>query len=81
MLILVGYNLTGYVVLFRGTLATDGWLDMLAIRFVMLKEAGLRKAMRAIALNILRKNMDLEMLVDLTELIIDQPKKHQGKNK
>ncbi len=41
MLILVDYNLTGYIVLFRGTLATDGWLDMLAIRFVTLKEAGL----------------------------------------
>jgi hypothetical protein len=41
MLILVDYNLTGYIVLFRGTLSTDGWLDLLGIRFVTLREAGL----------------------------------------
>ena len=41
MIILVDYNLTGYIVLFQGTLAADGWLDLLSIRFVTLKEAGL----------------------------------------
>jgi hypothetical protein len=41
MLILVDYNLTGYIVLFQGTLATEGWLDLLSIRFVTLKAAGL----------------------------------------
>ncbi|NET32541.1 MAG: ACP S-malonyltransferase [Cyanothece sp. SIO1E1] len=41
MIILVDYNLTGYIVLFQGTLAADGWLDLLAIQFVTLKEAGL----------------------------------------
>lgn len=38
---MVDYNLTDYVVLFQGTLATDGWLDLLSIRFVTLQEAGL----------------------------------------
>lgn len=41
MIILVDYNLTGYVILFQGTLAVDGWLDLLSIRFVTLQEAGL----------------------------------------
>ena len=41
MIILVDYNLTGYIVLFQGTLAADGWLDLLSIRFMTLKEAGL----------------------------------------
>ncbi|MEO0374935.1 MAG: ACP S-malonyltransferase [Cyanobacteria bacterium P01_A01_bin.17] len=41
MIILVDYNLTGYVVLFQGTLAAEGWLDLLSIRFVTLPEAGL----------------------------------------
>ncbi|MEO0532894.1 MAG: ACP S-malonyltransferase [Cyanobacteria bacterium P01_A01_bin.123] len=41
MIILVDYNLTGYIVLFQGTLAAEGWLDLLSIRFVTLKEAGL----------------------------------------
>jgi predicted nuclease of predicted toxin-antitoxin system len=41
MIVLVDYNLTGYVVLFQGTLAAEGWLDLLSIRFVTLKEAGL----------------------------------------
>jgi hypothetical protein len=27
MIFLVDYNLTGYVVLFQGTLAAGGWLD------------------------------------------------------
>lgn len=41
MIVLVDYNLTGYVVLFQGTLAAEGWLDLLSIRFVTLQEAGL----------------------------------------
>ncbi len=41
MIILVDYNLTGYVVLYQGTLAVDSWLDLLSIRFVTLQEAGL----------------------------------------
>lgn len=41
MIVLVDYNLTGYVVLFQGTLASEGWLDLLSVRFVTLKEAGL----------------------------------------
>ncbi|NEP12876.1 MAG: ACP S-malonyltransferase [Symploca sp. SIO2C1] len=41
MIVLVDYNLTGYVVLFQGTLAAEGWLDLLSIRFITLKEAGL----------------------------------------
>jgi predicted nuclease of predicted toxin-antitoxin system len=41
MIILVDYNLTGYIVLFQGTLAADGWLDLLSIRFLTLQEAGL----------------------------------------
>lgn len=41
MVVLVDYNLTGYVVLLRGTLAADGWLDLLSIQFVLLEEAGL----------------------------------------
>jgi predicted nuclease of predicted toxin-antitoxin system len=41
MIVLVDYNLTGYVVLFQGTLATGGWLDILSIRFITLQQAGL----------------------------------------
>ena len=41
MIFLVDYNLTGYVVLLQGTLAAEGWLDLLLIRFVTLKDAGL----------------------------------------
>lgn len=41
MIVLVDYNLTGYIVLLQGTLAAEGWLDLLAIRFVNLTEAGL----------------------------------------
>ncbi|MBW4678034.1 MAG: ACP S-malonyltransferase [Desmonostoc geniculatum HA4340-LM1] len=41
MIVLVDYNLKGYVVLLQGTLAAEGWLDILPIRFVMLEEAGL----------------------------------------
>jgi hypothetical protein len=41
MIFLVDYNLTGYVVLFQGTLAAGGWLDLLSIQFMTLQEAGL----------------------------------------
>lgn len=41
MVILVDYNLKGYVVLLQGTLAAEGWLNLLSIQFVMLEEAGL----------------------------------------
>jgi len=41
MIVLVDYNLTGYIVLFQGTLAAEGWFDFLSIRFVTLEEAGL----------------------------------------
>jgi predicted nuclease of predicted toxin-antitoxin system len=41
MIVLVDYNLTGYVVLFQGTLAAEGWLDLLSLRFMTLQEAGL----------------------------------------
>ena len=41
MIVLVDYNLTGYIVLLQGTLAAEGWLDLLSIRFVTLQEAGL----------------------------------------
>ena len=39
MIILVDYNLTGYIVLFRGTLAADGWLELFSIRFITLQKA------------------------------------------
>lgn len=41
MIVLVDYNLKGYVVLMQGTLAAEGWLDILSIRFLMLEEVGL----------------------------------------
>jgi predicted nuclease of predicted toxin-antitoxin system len=41
VIVLVDYNLTGYIVLFQGTLASEGWSDLLSIRFVTLKEVGL----------------------------------------
>lgn len=41
MILLVDYNLQGYVVLLQGTLAAEGWLELLSIRFVRLEEVGL----------------------------------------
>jgi hypothetical protein len=41
MIILVDHNLEGYVVLLQGTLASEGWLDLLSIRFLFMEEAGL----------------------------------------
>ncbi len=41
MIVLVDYNLTGYIVLFQGTLAAEGWLDLLSLQFVTLPDVGL----------------------------------------
>ena len=41
MIVLVNYNLAGYIVLLQRTLATEGWLDLLSVRFLTLSEAGL----------------------------------------
>jgi predicted nuclease of predicted toxin-antitoxin system len=41
MMILVDYNLNGYVVLLQGTLVSNGWLDLLSIEFITLKEVSL----------------------------------------
>lgn len=38
---LIDYNLTGDSVLFWGTLAAEGWIDILSIRFFTFKQAGL----------------------------------------
>ena len=38
---LVDYNLDGYAPTFLGILAKNGWLELLPIHFVTLKEAGL----------------------------------------
>jgi hypothetical protein len=45
------------------------------------EEIGMRKAMRAIALNILRKNMDLETMGEVTRLTIAQLEKLQAEAK
>ncbi len=41
MIVLVDYNLNGYVVLLQGALASGGWLELLPIRFTLLEEVGL----------------------------------------
>ncbi|ELS02881.1 hypothetical protein Xen7305DRAFT_00025990 [Xenococcus sp. PCC 7305] len=41
MIFLVDYNLDGYTPVFLGILTKLGWLDLLSIRFITLKEAGL----------------------------------------
>jgi hypothetical protein len=41
MIVLVDYNLNGYIVLIQGTLAAGGWLDLLSIQFVTLDQVGL----------------------------------------
>ena len=41
MKFLVDYNLDGYAPVFLGILAKNGWFELLPIRFVTLKEAGL----------------------------------------
>ncbi|MBD2692032.1 DUF5615 family PIN-like protein [Anabaena catenula] len=38
---LIDYNLTGDAVLFWGTLAAEGWVDLLSIRFFTFKQIGL----------------------------------------
>ncbi|MGD2183908.1 ACP S-malonyltransferase [Lusitaniella coriacea] len=41
MIVLVDHHLEGYIVLLQRVLASEGWLDLLAIRFVLLEEVGL----------------------------------------
>jgi hypothetical protein len=42
MTILADHNLEGQAILLWGTLATEGWLDLLALRLVTLQDVGLR---------------------------------------
>lgn len=41
MIFLVDYNLDGYALVFLGILTKLGWLELMSIRFVTFKEAGL----------------------------------------
>jgi hypothetical protein len=41
MIVLVDYNLKGYITLMQGTLAAGGWLEILAIEFLGLEDVGL----------------------------------------
>lgn len=41
MTFLVDYNLDGYALFFLGILAKNGWLELITIRFITLREAGL----------------------------------------
>ncbi len=41
MTFLVDYNLDGYALLFLGILTKLGWLELVSIRFVTFREAGL----------------------------------------
>ncbi|HBB34851.1 MAG TPA: ACP S-malonyltransferase [Cyanobacteria bacterium UBA8803] len=41
MIVLVDHHLKGYIVLLQGTLYSEGWLDLLPIRFVFFEEVGL----------------------------------------
>lgn len=41
MTFLVDYNLDGYSLIFLGMLTKLGWLELIAIRFVTFREAGL----------------------------------------
>lgn len=41
MIILVDHNMEGQAVLLRGTLAAEGWIELLGLRFVTFREAGL----------------------------------------
>lgn len=38
---MIDYNLRGQAVLLWGTIATEGWLELIAIRFVGFEEVGL----------------------------------------
>ena len=42
MIILVDYNLTGYIELLQGALAKDGWLELLSLKFSTLEQVGLK---------------------------------------
>ena len=65
MIVLVDYNLTGYVVLLQGTLAAEGWLDLLSIRFVTLQECENRYAQQTSA----------EAQADIVEDVVEREKK------
>jgi hypothetical protein len=41
MTFLVDYNLDGYAIVFLGILTQLGWLELVSIRFVSFREAGL----------------------------------------
>ncbi len=41
MIFLVDYNLDGYALVFLGILAKLGWLELISVRFITLREAGL----------------------------------------
>ncbi|OUL18111.1 DUF5615 family PIN-like protein [Nostoc sp. 106C] len=41
MTFLVDYNLDGYALIFLGILAKAGWLDLINVRFVTFRDAGL----------------------------------------
>ncbi|AFY33780.1 hypothetical protein [Calothrix sp. PCC 7507] len=41
MTFLVDYNLDGYALVFLGVLAKNGWLELITVRFVTFREAGL----------------------------------------
>jgi predicted nuclease of predicted toxin-antitoxin system len=43
MTFLVDYNLDGYALLFLGILTKLGWLELVSIRFVTFREAGLSR--------------------------------------
>jgi hypothetical protein len=41
VILLVDHNLEGQAVLLQGVLAAEGWIDLLSLRFVTLREVGL----------------------------------------
>ena len=41
MIFLIDHNLKGHSVVFFGTIANQGWLDLVAIQFVTFDEMGL----------------------------------------
>lgn len=41
MTFLIDYNLDGYAVVFLGILAKGGWLELISVRFITFREAGL----------------------------------------
>ncbi len=41
MIFLIDHNLNGHAIIFFGSIANQGWLDIIPIRFVTLKEIAL----------------------------------------